>query len=89
MSASDYVKSDVINFGEAVGDLVVAITGDGVGTEDLVQLIAAVTTGAEVVNEVKDVPAAAGLHILGAAGDTYGDYLLEKALEAEAAAGDG
>jgi hypothetical protein len=38
------------------------------------------------VNEFKAVPAAAGLHVLGAASDNYGDFMLQKAIADEDAA---
>ena len=86
MPASDYTKDDVVAFGKAIGNLVNAVRGDGVGADDLDELIAAVTTGAQTVNEMRDVPAAAALHTVGAAADVVGDKVLEEALEAEGGA---
>jgi len=82
MAASDYNKAEVTAFGAAIGDLVNAAR-DGVSTDDLGALIDAVTAGAATVNEMKDVPAAAGLHALGAASDRVGDMFLADAIAAE------
>lgn len=87
MSAKDYVKQDCVSFGKSVGNLVAGVTGDGLGANDLDKAIKAVITGAQTVNEFKDVPAAAGLHTLGAASDTYGDVMLNKAIADEASEG--
>lgn len=76
-----YNKSEVVDFGKAVGNLVVAAM-DGVGADDINEAIAVVKTGAHAVNEMKDVPAAAGLHTLGAAADVVGDKFLEDAMSA-------
>ena len=83
MSVSDYNKEELIAFGNSIGDLVKAVTGDGVGPDDLDELMAAVRDGAKTINEFRDVPAAAGLHTLGAAANTYGDHLLDQAVQAE------
>ena len=82
MSANDYNKTEVVNFGRAIGDLINAVR-DGVGTDDFDELINAITTGAQTVNEMKDVPAAASLHTLGAAADVVGDKFLADAVAAE------
>ena len=82
MAASDYNKAEVVAFGAAIGDLITAAL-DGVGADDLDELIEVVTTGAAVVNEMKDVPAAGGLHVLGAASDKVGDKFLLDAIEKE------
>lgn len=87
MSASDYNKADPIYFGNTIGKLIVAVQGDGVDTGDLKQLLAAIEASAMAINELKDVPAAAGLHTVSGVSDTYGDYLLQKKLEEEQAAG--
>lgn len=84
MSASEYTKGDVVAFADSVDDLIDAVIGDGVGTEDLDELIGVLTAGAAAVNEMRGVPAAAGLHIAGRIADKQGDRLLEKAIEAEA-----
>lgn len=89
MSAKDYVKQDCVGFGKAVGDLIAGVTGDGLGADDLQKAIAAVVSGAQTVNEFKDVPAAAGLHTLGAASDTYGDFMLQKKIAEEVSEGGG
>lgn len=83
MSASDYTKAEVVAFGQAIGNLINAVRDNGVGADDLDELIATVTTGAQTVNEMKDVPAAAGLHTLGAAADKVGDKFLDDAIAAE------
>ena len=84
MSASDYTKAEVVAFGKAIGNLVNAVRGDGVGADDLDELIKVVTSGAQTVNEMTDVPAAAALHTIGAASDVVGDRFLEDAIAAEA-----
>jgi len=73
-----YNKTEVVDFGKAVGNLVTAVM-DGVGADDLNEAIEVVKAGAHVVNEMKDVPAAAGLHTLGAAADVVGDKFMEDA----------
>lgn len=83
MSAIDYNKAEAVSFGQAIGNLVNAVRGDGVGADDLNELIAVVTTGAKVVNEMTDVPAAGALHTIGAASDVVGDKFLEDAITAE------
>lgn len=85
MSAADYVKQDCTEFGKTVGNLIAGVTGDGLTSDDLQKAIAAVVAGAQTVNEFKAVPAAAGLHVLGAAADTYGDHMLGKAVAEEQA----
>lgn len=85
MSVKDYNKADPTNFGNAIGDLVAAITGNGVGQNKLAALMNTVTSSASAMNELKDVPVAAGLHVLAGAGDRYGDVLVEVALAEEAA----
>lgn len=83
MAASDYVKADAVNFGDAIGNLINAVRGDGVGADDFDELIATMTSAASAVNEMKDVPEAAVEHIIGGALDTLGDHALEKALAEE------
>ncbi len=85
MSAADYNKAEVVDFGGSIGNLIVGVTGNGLGADDLDKAITAVVKGAKTVNEFKDVPEAAGLHTLGAASDVYGDHLLQKKLDEEAA----
>jgi len=68
MGASDYVKADAVGFGQAVGNLISAVRGDGVGADDFDELIATMTSAAKAVNEMRDVPEAAAEHILGASG---------------------
>ena len=82
MSASDYTKADTIAFGQSIGRLVNGAR-NGVNTDDLGALIDAVTAGAQTVNEMKDVPAAAALHTIGAAADVVGDQFLADAVAAE------
>jgi hypothetical protein len=84
MSASEYVKADPIAFGNSIGALIVAVQGDGIDAGDLKQLLIAVESSAKAMNEMKDVPAAAGLHTISGASEVYGDYLLEKAIAEEA-----
>lgn len=76
-----YNKSEVTDFGKAVGNLVTACM-DGVGADDLDEAIGVVRAGAYVVNEMRDVPAAAALHTIGAASDVVGDKFLEDAMSA-------
>ena len=83
MGASDYNKQEVVAFGTAIGNLVNAVRGDGIGGDDLDELIATVTAGAKTVNEMKDVPAAAALHTISAASDAVGDKFLEDAIASE------
>lgn len=85
MGASDYVKADAVGFGQAVGNLISAVRGDGVGADDFDELIATMTSAAKAVNEMRDVPEAAAEHILGAAADTLGDAALARAIAAEGA----
>lgn len=85
MSAADYNKNDVTNFADAVDNLIDAVMEDGVGADDLDELIGVVTASSKAVNEMKGVPAAAGLHIAGRIADKQGDRMLEKAIAAEAA----
>ena len=87
MPATDYHKPDVTAFADSVDELIAAISGDGVGMDDLGNLIETVTTGAAAVNEMQGVPAAAGLHIAGRIADKQGDRLLAKAIADEAAGG--
>lgn len=77
-----YNKTEVVDFGKALGNLVTAVM-DGVGADDIDEAIAVVKAGASVVNEMKDVPAAAGLHTLGAAADVVGDKFQADAEAAE------
>ena len=83
MAASDYTKAEVVEFGNAIGNLINAVRGDGVGVDDLDELISVVTSGAKTVNEMTDVPAAAALHAIGAASDVVGDEFLADAIAAE------
>lgn len=87
----EYNKADPIEFGNALGGLVVAVQGDGIDAGDLAQLLKVVEKSASAMNEIKGVPAAAGLHTVSGISDTYGDYLLELAKAADAAeeGGDG
>jgi hypothetical protein len=85
MSAADYNKADATAFGRAVGNLIAAVRGDGVGAARFTELIGVVTTAGGAVNEMRDVPEAAAEHILGATADTMGDDALARAIEAEAA----
>jgi len=84
MAAVDYVKDDAVAFGRAIGNLVNAVRGDGVGADDFDELIGALTAGAKAVNEMKDVPEAGSTHVLGAALDTVGDKALADAIAKEA-----
>lgn len=70
-----YQKSEVVAFGKAVGDLVIAVT-DGIGADDLATLIATVTSGAQVVNEFESSVPAASAHVVSGISDTLGDWLL-------------
>lgn len=86
MSAKEYVKQDAQSLGYALGDLVNAIRGDGVSVARLKELLGVVEKSTGAINEIKDVPEAAGEHITGAMLDRMGDAALTKALEEEAAA---
>ena len=74
-----YEKQDVVAFGNALGDLIEGVRSDGVGADDFDELVAAVTTAAAAVNEMREVPEAAAEHILGATADRLGDHTLAKA----------
>jgi hypothetical protein len=82
MAVADYNKADVAGLGHAIAELINAVRGDGVGADDLDELIGVLTSAAQSVNEMKDVPEAAVEHVLGAAADKLGDFALEKALTA-------
>lgn len=86
MSAKDYVKKDATNFGDALGELVNAVRGDGVSAARFKEITGTMIAMGQAVNEMKDVPEAAGSHILGAASIKNGDYALERALAEEDAA---
>ncbi len=86
MSAKDYVKTDAVGFGGSIGDIVVAIRGDGVGTHLLDEMIASFTASARAMNEIKDVPEAAAEHIISGMTDKMGDAALAKAIADEDAA---
>jgi hypothetical protein len=79
----EYNKQEVVAFGTAIGNLVNAVRGDGVGADDFDELIAVLTSGAKTVNEMKDVPAAAALHTIGAAADVVGDKFVDDAIAAK------
>lgn len=79
---------DCTDFGTAVGNLVNGVRGDGVSSARLGELINAVTTGAETVNEMKAVPEAATSYILGQAAITNGDAALARAREEAAEGGE-
>ena len=83
-----YIKADPVNFGKTIGEIIVAVRGDGVGTHVLDELIAAFTASATAMNELKAVPEAAAEHILSGVTETMGDAALAAAIAAEAAAGD-
>jgi len=83
MGASDYNKADSVALGEAFGNLVNAVR-DGVGTDDLDELIATLTAGAQAANEAQDVPAAFGAHVISGVSDKVGDKFLADAIAAEA-----
>lgn len=85
--ASEYNKADVQAFGASIEELVNAVRDDGVGAGDLDELIQTMTAAAQSVNEMKAVPAAAGLHIIGTAAVKFGDRLLAEAIAAEATEG--
>ena len=84
MSAKEYVKADITNFADKVNALYEGAK-DGVGSEDFGALIEGVTASAKIVNEVQDVPAAAGLHFAGRIADQQGDIQLAKAIKEEEA----
>lgn len=84
MSAREYVKADAVNFGKSFGRLVNAVR-DGVGAEDVTQLIGTLTAGAQAANEAQDVPAAFGTHALSGASEVIGDQFLEDAIAEEEA----
>lgn len=85
MGAADYKKQDAVNFGHAIGNLISEVRKDGAGAEDIDEAIETLRTGAQAVNEMTDIPEAAGEHIIGATLDKMGDYAQQKAVELEAA----
>ena len=82
---AEYVKSDATGFGAAVGDIVNAVKGEGVGAHVLDELIAAFTSSARAMNEIKAVPEAAAEHIVSGLTERMGDQALAEALAAEQA----
>jgi hypothetical protein len=85
-AAKEYNKGEVVNFADSVDRLIAAVTQDGPGMDDLDEVMAVVTSSAQAVNEMRGVPAAAGLHIAGRVADKQGDRILAKAVAEEEAA---
>ena len=83
MPASDYNKTEVLALGDALDNLIEALTGDGVDIGDLDELIGTFTAGAKTVNEAKGVPAAFGAHLVGRVLDLQGDRQLAGAVADE------
>lgn len=84
MAARDYNKADVSALGDAIDGVINAILDDGIGMDDVDEAITLLTAAALAVNEIKDVPAAAGLHVASRVTDKQGDRLLAKAIADEA-----
>ena len=70
-----YEKTEVVGFGRAISNLIIAVT-DGVGSEDLAQMIAAITAGAQTVNEFETSVPAASSHVVSGISEGLGDWLL-------------
>jgi K+-sensing histidine kinase KdpD len=79
----DYNKAEVVAWAESLNNLIEATTGDGVGLDDLDELIDTFTKGTKVINEMQAVPAGVGLHVVAVIADKQGDKLVAKAVDAD------